>query len=78
MIGVKLNSMVWNKKTILPLLDVGLNVQIPLDISWIVEVTYVPEILEFFVALTEKWIKHIIPYYYKLIIKASKGNISWK
>ena len=78
MIGVKLNSMVWNKKTILPLLDVGLNVQIPLDISWIVEVTYVPDILEFFALLTEKWIIRIIRYYYKLIIKASKGNISWK
>ena len=36
-IGVKLKQIVWSTKIYLPFLEVGLNVQIPLEISWIIE-----------------------------------------
>ena len=33
MMGVKLNKIVWNKNTVFPFVEVGLNLQMPLEIS---------------------------------------------
>ena len=58
MIGVKLSKIVWNKNTVFPLVEVGLNLQIPLEISCtIVEV--IPDILLVFVFTKRKNAKKI-------------------